>query len=459
MPAPPGLWFGERMTTHSSGTATSRRGFLQTTLLAAGAPAVLRGADAGGGLSDADRLAEAREQIARHRRARGVVVVRDAQGRPVPGARLKVAQVRHEFRFGCNFFMFDRVGDPELEEAYRGRFAALLNFATLGFYWSSYERDRGQPAYAYTDKVLEWARTAGLECKGHPLVWDHPAGSPRWLPEADDELARLSNGRVEEIVARFKGRLDCWDVVNEATHLPDRANRTRMARWGEQLGSDAYTRRPLLLARAANPNATLLVNDYRLVPRYYELLDGLRADGKLLFDAVGIQSHMHDGGWPLRRVREVCDTYARLGLPLHFTETTLVSGPRLGPGENWGPTTPELEARQAESGVQFYTLLFAHPAVQAITWWDFSDRGAWQRAAAGLLRADMTPKPAYERLLALVKDEWWTRAAGLTDDQGQLALDAFGGRHKIAAEAPDGRRATLEMLWRTGAENRVELRL
>jgi GH35 family endo-1,4-beta-xylanase len=447
------------MNTPGRTAATSRRVFLQTTLLAAGAPAVLRGADTAGGPSEDDRLAEAREQIARHRRAQGVLVVRGAEGRPVPGARVKVEQTRHEFRFGCNFFMFDRLQEPELEAAYRRRFADLLNFATLGFYWNSYERERGQPAYAYTDKVLEWTRTAGIECKGHPLVWDHPAGSPRWLPEADAELARLSNGRVEEIVGRFKGRLDCWDVVNEATHLPDRANQTRMARWGEQLGSDPYTRRPLLLARAANPTATLLVNDYRLVPRYYQLLDGLREGGTLLFDAVGIQSHMHDGGWPLRRVREVCDTYARLGLPLHFTETTLVSGPRLGPGENWGPTTPELEARQAEAVARFYTMLFAQPAVQAITWWDFSDRGAWQRAAAGLVRADMTPKPAYERLLSLVKGEWWTRTEGTTDAQGQFALDAFGGRYAVTAEGPDGRPAALEMVWRTGAENRVELRL
>ena len=70
---------------------------------------------------------------------------------------------------------------------------------------------------------------------------------------------------------------------------------------------------------------------------------------------------MHDGGWPLRRVWEVCDTYGKLGRPIHFTETTIVSGPRKGPGENWGPTTPELEAKQADYVPKFYTTLFAHP--------------------------------------------------------------------------------------------------
>ncbi|MCD6507549.1 hypothetical protein J7M22_13115 [Candidatus Poribacteria bacterium] len=48
-------------------------------------------------------------------------------------------------------------------------------------------------------------------------------------------------------------------------------------------------------------------------------------------------------------------------------------------------------------------MLFSHPSVEAITWWDFSDRGAWQGTAAGFLRKDMSPKPAYERLTELVK--------------------------------------------------------
>ena len=49
-------------------------------------------------------------------------------------------------------------------------------------------------------------------------------------------------------------------------------------------------------------------------------------------------------------------------------------------------------------------MIFSHPAVEAITWWDFSDRGAWQRAPAGFLRDDLSPKPAYERLQQPVKE-------------------------------------------------------
>lgn len=415
-------------------------------------------AAAGAPLSDDELLAQAREGIARHRRGLGAVVVRGADGKPLPGAKIHLEQVRHDFLFGCNLFGFAQIGSPDGEAAYRERFADLLNFATLGFYWAGYEKARGQTNHAYMDQVLGWASKQGITCKGHPLVWDHPAGAPRWLPEEETELERLSNARVREIVTRFKGRIDMWDVVNEATHLPQKANQTRMSRWGEALGNVKYTRVPLEIARAANPSATLLVNDYRTDEAYFQLLEALRdTTGKPLYDAVGIQSHMHDGGWPLHRIQTVCDRYAQLRLPVHFTEATVVSGPRLGPGENWGPTTPELEARQADYVPRFYTMLFGHPALQAITWWDFSDHHAWQRAAAGLIRADMSPKPVYDRLTALIKGEWWTRVDGITNADGECAVNAFFGQHRVTVTLPGERLLTKQIHWAPGKANRVEL--
>ena len=153
--------------------------------------------------------------------------------------------------------------------------------------------------------MAQWTRDHGIVCKGHPLVWDHAAGSPAWLPEDGQEIERLSRARVREIVSRYRGRIDIWDVVNEATHLPDKPNHTKLAAWAAELGAIPYVAEHLRVARAANPQATLLVNDYRIDPAYYKLLDGLREDGRLLMDAIGIQSHMHDGDW----------RFARSGIP------------------------------------------------------------------------------------------------------------------------------------------------
>ena len=54
-------------------------------------------------------------------------------------------------------------------------------------------------------------------------------------------------------------------------------------------------------------------------------------------------------------------------------------------------TTPgRASSEQAEHVAEFYTVLFSHPAVEAITWWDFTDQDAWQQAPAGLVRSDMS---------------------------------------------------------------------
>jgi endo-1,4-beta-xylanase len=406
---------------------------------------------------DEEILSQNQARIARHRQSDAVLVLRDASGKPIPRATVKVEQTRHDFLFGCNFFQFGRMGDPAIEEAYRARFTAMFNYCTLGFYWATYEYERGKPNYNYTDRVLEFCAQHGIRCKGHPLVWDHRAGSPAWLSDDLKEIERLSNARVREIVTRFKGWLDTWDVVNEAAHLPEKVNQTKMAKFGEALGSVPYTVAPMKIAREANPQATLLANDYRTGQDYYRVVEGLRESGRLLCDVVGIQSHMHDGLWPLKKVWEICDRFAAFGAPLHFTETTLVSGLRLGPGENWGATTPEGEAKQAEDTVKFYRALFAHPAVEAITWWDFSDRGAWQRAAAGWLQKDQSPKPVYDRMLALIKGEWWTKAEGQPDAQGQVSLRAFHGQHRVTVTLPSGFKMEKEIHIQRGKPNQFDL--
>jgi GH35 family endo-1,4-beta-xylanase len=407
--------------------------------------------------TDDEILSQTKARIEEHRKGDGTITLRNAKGKAIRGAKVQVEQLRHDFRFGSNFFMFGHCGTPELEDQYRQRFASLLNYCTLGFYWADYERERGKPRYAYTDQVVAWTREHGITCKGHPLVWDHPVSSPNWLPDDPKEIERLSTSRVREIVSRFKGRIDIWDVVNEATHLADKPNKTKMADWAAALGAVPYVEEHLNVARAANPQATLLVNDYRLEHAYYKILDSLRSHGKPLFDAIGLQSHMHGGVWPLEKAWDTCDTYSKLGVPLHFTESTIVSGPDKGPGEHWGETTAEGEARQAELTTNFYTTLFAHPAVQAITWWDFSDLGAWQGAPAGWLRRDMSPKPVYERLMALIKSEWWTRTEGTTDARGQVKLRAFYGTYRITAQLPDGQSVAREAHWEHGKKNRFEL--
>ena len=69
----------------------------------------------------------------------------------------------------------------------------------------------------------------------------------------------------------------------------------------------------------------------------------------------------------------------------------------------------------------------------------------------------MSPKPVYERLLALIKDEWWTKTGGSTDAQGEFTATAFYGTQRLTAKLPNGRTVTQDVPWERDKPNRFEL--
>jgi GH35 family endo-1,4-beta-xylanase len=177
-----------------------------------------------------------------------------------------------------------------------------------------------------------------------------------------------------------------------------------------------------------------VLNDY-LANSTYENIIAESLEKKAKIDVVGFQAHMHSSYWGAQKTWDMCERFSRFGKPLHITEVTIVSGPKLI--YEW-PTTPSGEERQAHQAEEFYRVLFSHPSVEAITWWDFSDNGAWQGASAGLLRKDMSPKSAYLALRRLIKEEWWSKATVSVGRDGTIGFRGFYGDYEIAVEGGGG---------------------
>jgi GH35 family endo-1,4-beta-xylanase len=394
--------------------------------------------------AEEELLQGAAQRIEEHRKSDAAMVVVDTAGNPLPDIKVTVEQTRHHFLFGCNFFQFGKARNSQDEDAYRTQFADLFNYATLAFYWPSYESLQGQPRHAYTEDVAKWCRDHGMTTKGHPLAWNY--FEPRWLPDDLREVRRLQMERITDCVTRFRGLIDIWDVVNEATHyerdeLQQRA--PKMTKMWTDTGRVPFVNECFQHARSANELSTLLINDYRVDSAYAELIKDLSQQaGHRPFDVIGLQSHMHGGVWSNEKIWETCERFAPFDVPLHFTELTVLSGAAgwelAKEGKPW-PSTPEGEAQQAKDVARIYTMLFSHPAVTAITWWDFADRNAWQGAPAGFLTKDLTPKPAYTALKDLIKNQWWTRAELMTNAQGGVAFRGFLGDYKVTVQLPSGK--------------------
>jgi GH35 family endo-1,4-beta-xylanase len=393
--------------------------------------------------------AEAR--IREHRAAEFTVTLRDASGAPVPHARVTARLLRHEFRLGSNGFLLRGGGAADflsrrrphdaLVLEYERRFADLLNYATLPFYWGGYEAEPGQESTERLRRMAAWCHDHAVVPKGHPLAWHEVF--PKWAEALQDEEAlRRLRERIGRIVGGFRGTVDAWDVFNETT-VAERFDNA-VGRWVKARGAAECVAEALRLARAAGPDAELLYNDFNVSPAMEDLVGRLREAG-VSFDAVGIQSHMHKGAWTTEKTWQTCETYARFGLPLHFTEITLLSGRLKADDDNewhrrrpdWN-STPEGEARQLEEGRRFYTTLFSHPAVEAATWWDFSDLSAWQGAPSGLLRNDMSLKPLAEWLRKAFQNDWTTAAAATSDAAGRASFRSFFGTHALRAETDNG---------------------
>ncbi len=374
-----------------------------------------------------------------------ITVTRD--NAPAPNHEVVVAQRNHRFLFGSEGFELIPLANGEVEgesltddEAYRDRFTQLYNFVTLPFYWAGFEPERGHPDTKRILRAARWFADLGCTVKGHPLCW-HTLTADWLLELSNTDIIDAQVGRIGREVIDFAGSIEMWDVINEVVIMP-RFNRcdNGITRIAGQLGRVGIVRTMFEAARAANPDATLLINDFDMSPDYEHLIEDCLGAG-IEIDAIGLQSHMHQGYWGLEKIHSVLERFARFGLPLHFTELSLVSG-ELMPAEivdlndyqvdHW-PSTPDGEQRQAAEVVEMYSTLVAHPQVEAITNWGLRD-GGWLNAPSGYIRRDLSPKPAYEALLGLVKGEWWLPPTQMrTDDAGSVTFRGFTGEFELTA--------------------------
>lgn len=322
--------------------------------------------------------------------------------------RIAIAEPRQSFKFGCNAF-----AHPAAGRDYDRHFENLFNYATLPFYWKSFETEQGTPRYDKVDQRLTWLERAGITPKGHPLVWFHEASVPDWIRDLPyDGVKAALRQRILEITRYYGNRMPYYDVINEAHGIP----------WGNELDYNSeqfldLTRMACDIAREGNGQTQRIINSCCLWARQVALFGPpmqspyqyIKAclQAEIPFEIIGLQLYYRDQD--MFEIDRMLDRFTTFGKPIHITEMSTSSSTGLHENSQLGEArglwhAPWSEIIQADWVESVYTLAYSKPNYEAVTWWDLSDQNTFW-PFGGLLNAANQPKKAYYRLKAL-KQSW-----------------------------------------------------
>ncbi len=310
-------------------------------------------------------------------------------------------------------------------------------------YWKWLRPSPDRFDFSSLDRLMRCAQLTGKQARGHVLVW-HEA-MPRWFAKvATKQNARqLLVEHIQAVAGHLRGRIETWDVVNEAIEPGDgRADGLRRSPWLELIGPD-YIELAFRTAAEADPQAKLAYNEFGIEtdrPRdarkrdfTLELLRRLKTAGTPIH-AVGVQSHLWPGlgGEAGRGLQEFIREAAKMGLEVQISELDVSCAGMKG-------KTPELDEAVARIYRDYLNLVLAEPNVRQVISWGITDahtwlktawlflpnpldrRHLWTKIAEGLRQrplpfdVDFRPKPAFYALRAAMdgahRGERLTRAS------------------------------------------------
>lgn len=426
------------------------------------------------------------EGIEKHRKGNVEIIITDENGCPVPGVFVKAKQKSHEFRFGANLFMLDELESEEKNEKYKKYFTDVFNMATLPFYWDTLEPERGEPRYSANsrkiyrrpaiDLCIEFCKKHGIEPREHALAYDN--FFPKWLCKADvAQVKQELERRYSEISERYSDKIRTIEVTNEMEWL-----RGKTAFYDEP----DFVEWCFKLAEKYFPNNQLGINEHtglawedrcRATDKYYSYIEANMLKGARI-DAIGMQYHLFN-----KREEEYektrltlnpeslyrhMDLYSNFKKPIQISEVTV-------PAYSW---EAEDEQIQAEIIEKLYSIWFSHPNVEQIIYWNLIDGYAhvWEQDLekikasqgnmslgenyyhGGLLRFDLSPKPAYYKIKELIQKRWHTEAEAVTSKDGVCGFRGFYGQYEIEISTAD-KTLTKKLCLSSKSDNKVRITL
>jgi endo-1,4-beta-xylanase len=297
------------------------------------------------------------------------------------------------------------------------------------------EKYNFDPADAY----VKFGEENDMFIVGHTLVWHNQ--TPIWAFEGVDgkpldretALSRIKT-HIDTVVGRYKGRINGWDVVNEAIDDNGKLRSgavgppgQRGEPWHAAIGDD-YIEKAFEFAHAADPDAELYYNDYNewhpaKIKAISNLVKSLKAK-KIRIDGLGLQGHWAMDYPKIEEIDHMLTEYGKLGVKLMITELDISVIPppsrntgaevtqRAGASDAANPYPDGLPAEQqkalADRYAKIFEVFFKHAdKLDRVTFWGVHDGQSWRNDWPVRGRADypllfdrhLKPKAAFEAVI------------------------------------------------------------
>ena len=283
--------------------------------------------------------------------------------------------------------------------------------------------------FEQADAFVAFAAANNQKVLGHCLIWAKDIRTPAWFfkngdnPPTRDFLLKRMQTHIETVMTRYRGKVPCWDVVNEA--LADDQNFIRPSTYLSVIGDD-FIAKAFEYAHAADSNAMLIYNDYNLFfankqKKLKQLLQYFK-DRKVPVHAIGIQGHFELDKIPYEDLEATINLIQSFGLKMVVSELDIDVVLRskwwadngkyredLAKYDPYNPACPpEILKQQATEYARLFALFSKHSdSIHRITFWGLHDGQSWlnnfpwKRTNHPLLfDRNVEPKPAYHTVLS-----------------------------------------------------------
>ena len=293
-------------------------------------------------------------------------------------------------------------------------------------------RARGEYDFRKVDELVAFAEENDMVIHGHTLIWH--SCSPDWVENGDfsrDEAIEILREHITTVVGRYKGRIQYWDVVNEAFDGSD----LRDTAWLRFIGPD-YIEMAFQFAHEADPDALLFYNDYGAEDMggksdaVYAMAQDFLARG-IPLHGIGMQNHFDLGRINFGAIAENMQRLGDLGLEVQFTEVDI---------KYLGETDDEILRQEAADYYHLMETCLDAENCTAFIVWGVTDKFTWLREWSGLdnptvepllFSEDYEPKPAYFALMDLL-----ARRVGVPSPLSDDEIAAILGE-TVAAASPE----------------------